>query len=324
MKWIELRQSFPICSWVDLPHACNISIWMASHSQHYLTYFCPPPALFLFGLRRIPHSWHISPDAMITHLSALTRLEIAYHLNLNSVNLAQNGKVDILLLQHELSSPLSLRLKFERGLSRYAEHLLHRIDTPRLDNLDIIFFNENVFNISHLSQFISRCIPKFQAPDEARVAFSDERITVTLSFPTPRYERLVLGILCDESAGQLSSLTQLCKSFLPAFAMVERLYICQYGYCWGQRWKHGIQHSHWLQLLRFFTDAKDLYVSREITIFIVRVLKKLVRERTTEVLPALQNIFFHKYEVLSGPTAIEDFICLRESSPDILLLFLVG
>ena len=56
---------------------------------------------------------------------------------------------------------------------------------------------------------------------------------------------------------------------------------------------------------------KDLYVSHEITTFIVRVLKKLVRERTTEVLPALQNIFFHKYEVLSGPTAIEDFIAAR-------------
>jgi hypothetical protein len=42
----------------------------------------------------------------------------------------------------------------------------------------------------------------------------------------------------------------------------------------------------------FFTDAKDFYVSREITIFIVCVLKKLVGERTTEVLPALQNLFF--------------------------------
>jgi hypothetical protein len=204
-------------------------------------------------------------------------------------------------------------LKFE-GINEYAEQLLNRIDTPQLDNLDMIFFNETVFNISHLSLFISRHVPKFQAPDEARVAFSDEHITVTLSFPAPGYERLVLGILCDESAGQLSSLTQLCRSFLPAFAMVERLYICQYGHSWPQRWKHGIQHSHWLQLLRFFADAKDLYVSREITIFIVRVLKKLVRERTTEVLPALQNLFFHKYEALSGPTAIEDFIAARKLS----------
>jgi hypothetical protein len=269
-------------------------------------------SLVSLELRRIPHSWHISPDAMVTLLSALTclrslTLEFEFRRS-RPERESRHSRPPIRTL-----IPALTRLKFE-GVNEYAEHILHRIDTPRLDNLDIIFFNETVFNISHLSRFISRCIPKFQTPDEARVAFSDAHITVTLSFPTPGYERLVLGILCDESAGQLSSLTQLCKSFLPAFAMVERLYICQYGYCWGQRWKHGIQHSHWLQLLRFFTDVKDLYVSREITIFIVRVLKKLVRERTTEVLPALQNLFFHKYEVLSGPAAIEDFIAARELS----------
>jgi len=263
-------------------------------------------------LRRIPHSWYISPDALVTHLSALTRLT-SLILEFEFCRSRPDRESRYSPPPIRTLIPALTRLKFE-GVNEYAEQLLNRIDTPRLDNLDVIFFNETVFNISHLSQFISRHIPKFQAPNEARVAFSDEHITVTLSFPTPGCERLVLGILCDESAGQLSSLTQLCRSFLPAFAMVERLYICQYGYCWRQRWKHGIQHSHWLQLLRFFTDAKDLYVSREITIFIVRVLKKLIRERTTEVLPALQNLFFHKYEVLSGPTAIEDFISARELS----------
>ena len=44
------------------------------------------------------------------------------------------------------------------------------------------------------------------------------------------------------------------------------------------------------------------------------VLKKLVGEKTTEVLPALQNLFFHKYVELLGPTAIEDFIAARELS----------
>jgi hypothetical protein len=268
--------------------------------------------LVFLELRRIPHSWDISPDVMVTHLSALTRLktltlEFEFRRSRPDRGSRHYPPPTRTLI------PALTRLKFE-GINEYAEDLVTRIDTPRLDNLDMTFFKETKFNISQLSQFISRRAPKFQAPDEARVAFSDHHITATLSFPAPGYERLVLGILCDESAGQLSSLTQLCRSFLPAFAMVERLYICQYGYSWRQRWKHGIQHSHWLQLLHFFIDAKDLYVSREITIFIVRVLKKLVGKRTTEVLPALQNLFFHKYEVLSGPTAIEDFIAARELS----------
>ena len=262
-------------------------------------------------LRRIPHSWYISPDVMVTHLSALTRLKL---LTLEFQFHRSRPDQDSHHSPPRTLIPALTLLKFE-GVNEYAEDLVTRIDTPQLEYLDITLFPETVFDISHLSQFISRHVPKFQAPPaETRVSFSDDHISTTLSFPAPGYGKLVLGILCDESAGQLSSLIQLCRPLLPTFAMVERLYLYQYGYCWRQRWKHGIQHSHWLELLHFFPGAKDLYVSSEITTYIVPVLKKLVGEKTTEVLPALQNLFFHKYVELLGPTAIEDFIAARELS----------
>jgi hypothetical protein len=244
--------------------------------------------LVSLNLRRISHSWYISPDAMVTHLSALTRLKsLTLEFEFRRSRPDQESRR---FPPTRTLIPALTWLKF-KGVNEYAEDLMARIDTPRLDYLNMTFFNETVFNISHLSQLISR-IPKFQAPDEARVAFSNNHITVTLSFPATGYERLVLGILCDESlAGQLSSITQLCRSFLPAFATVKRLYICQYGCCWGKRWTYRIQHSHWLQLLHFFTGAKDLYVSREITTYIVRVLKKLVGERTTSAKPECLLLF---------------------------------
>ena len=258
-------------------------------------------------LRFIPHSWDISPDAMVTQLSALTRLEslslgFESRPNRNSHHSPPTRRTLI---------PALTRMSFE-GANEYAEDLVTRIDTPRMKYLFITFFNETVFDISHLSQFISR-VPKFQTPpDNAYVAFSDDHVSATLIFPAPGHEMIVLGIWRDESAGQLLSLIQLCGSFLPALAMVERLYIHQYGDSW--RWAHGIQHSHWLQLLHFFTDTKDLYVSSEITVCIVPVLNSLVGERTTQVLPALQNLFFEVYDELSGPTAIKDFIAARELS----------
>jgi hypothetical protein len=123
-------------------------------------------------LRRIPHSWYISPDALVTHLSALTRLtslilEFEFRRSRPDRESRHSPPPTRTLV------PSLTRLKFE-GVNEYAEHLLNRIDTPQLDKLDIIFFNETVFDISHLSQFISRCVPKFLAPDEARVDFSDE------------------------------------------------------------------------------------------------------------------------------------------------------
>ena len=275
-------------------------------------------SLVSLELRRIHHSWYISPDAMVTPLSALTRLK----------SLILEFQVDFRRPHSDRESrhlpppptrtliPSLTRLKFE-GVNEYAEQLLSRFDTPRLDELDMIFFKESyytVFNVSHLSQFISRRTPKFQAPDEALVAFSDDLIKVTLSFPAPGH-KIVLGVLSEESpGGQLRSLTELCRSFLPAFAMVERLYIRQCGYRWPRRWKYGIKHTYWLQLLHLFTNAKDLYISRDITMFIAPTLNELIGERTTEVLPALQNLYFHKYGELTGLAAIEDFTAARELS----------
>jgi hypothetical protein len=262
-------------------------------------------------LRRIPPSWYIPPDAIVTHLSALTCLK---SLTLGfEYGQPHPDRESLSTPPTRTLVPALTRLTFD-GANEYAEDLVTRIDAPRLDKLDLALFNETILDISHLSQFISRHAPKFQAPDKATVAFSDDHIMVTLSFPAPGNETLTLGILCDESPGQLLSFIRLCRPLLPAFAMVERLYIRQYGFAWQQRWKRGIQHSFWLQLLQFFPDAKDLYISSEVTTYIVPVLKNLVGEWTTAVLPALQNIFFHEYEELSGPTNIEDFVAARELS----------
>ena len=253
-------------------------------------------------LRHIPHSWYISPDALVTLLSALTCLQ-SLTLEFDRSRRDQDS-------QHSPSPtriliPALTRLKLE-GVNEYEEDLMARIDAPQLDNLDITLFDKTGFDISHLFLFISR-MPKFQAPDEAHVDVYDGRIMVTLLFPTPGYERLVLGILHYESAGQILSLIQLCRPFLPDFAMVERLYICQSQDCRWRSWHHGIRRSHCLELLRCFTNVKDLYISGEITTFVIPALEKLNRERKTEVLPALQNLFFYLYKAV-----VEDFIAARE------------
>jgi hypothetical protein len=266
-------------------------------------------------LQCIPHSWYISPDAMVTHLSALPRLK-SLILGFESRQSHPDRESHHSPPPTRTLLPALTRLKFE-GVNEYAEDLVTRIDTPLLNDLDITFFNETVFDISHLSQFISRHVPKFQAPNKACVAFADDHITATLSFPAPKYETLVLGILGDESVGQLSSLIQLCRPFLSAFATVERLYICdEYVDRKRQRWERGIKRSHWLQLLHFFTDAKDLYISDGIATHVVPVLERLIGERATEVFPALRNVFFQEYRELSALTlaGIEDFIAEREFS----------
>jgi hypothetical protein len=156
----------------------------------------------------------------------------------------------------------------------------------------------------------------FQEADEAHVTFSSKDVEITFSSRTrtTRFGWFTLQILCDESVGQRSSLIQLCRWFSLSLAMVKWLYIRKHEDWELPRWPDEIQHSHWLQLLHFFTGVKYLYVSQKLSRCILPILQELVGERTMEVLPTLQNLFFYEYELLWGPTAIGDFIAARELS----------
>jgi hypothetical protein len=251
----------------------------------------------------LPHSYYISPDVMVTCLSALVCLK-SFTLEFESPQSRQDRESRHLPPPTRTLLPALTLLRF-KGVYEYAEDLMTRIDAPLLHRLHITFFNETVPKIPHLSQFINR-IPKFQAFDDASVAFSDDDVRVTLS------EGLVLGILWDEF-GQLSSLVRLCGSSLPTLAMVEQLYIHGEGSFRPFHWLKGIQHSCWLELLHLFTGARNLYLSEELAPCILPVLQQLVGESTTEVLPTLQNLFLYQQRRPVGE-GVENFVAAHQLS----------
>jgi hypothetical protein len=261
-------------------------------------------------LRDLPHSSYISPDTMVTCLSTLVRLKL-FTLEFESPQSRQGQESRHLPPPTPTLLPALTLLRF-KGSHEYAEDLMAQIYAPLLGRLLITSFNETVPNIPHVSQFINR-MPKFQDPDDARVTFSEDDVRITIR--TNGHERLVLGILWDESVGQLSSLARLCRSFLPTLAMVERLYIDDDETLRPSHWPQGIRHSHWLELLHLFTGAKNLYLSKDLTPRISPVLQQLVGERATEVLPALQNLFFNEYlQRRYVRDSIEMFVVGRELS----------
>ena len=88
--------------------------------------------------------------------------------------------------------------------------------------------------------------------------------------------------------------------------MVEHLYICD----WRPRWQDDIENSQWLEVLHPFATVKNLYISREFTAQIVSVLKVLVGETVTEVLPALRTLCLE--EPSPSKASIEQFIAARQ------------
>ena len=245
--------------------------------------------LVYLDLWEIPHSGYISPNAMVTCLSALTRLE-SLDISFESPRSCpdRRSRRPPPQIRTVLSSLTKLRF---RGVSESLEDLVARIDTPLLDKCQITFFHRLIFDVPQLAQFVSRT-PKFKTHNEARVFFSAWAVSAT--FSQTSNGALELAISCRQPDWQLSSLAQLCNSSLSQthIRTVEHLYI-RSGLP-RQRWQDDIESSQWLELLRPFTAVKGLYISREIVPRIAPAVQELVGVRVTEMLPGLQNLFLEE------------------------------
>ncbi|KAI0264790.1 hypothetical protein BGY98DRAFT_1103332 [Russula aff. rugulosa BPL654] len=241
-------------------------------------------------LCEISHSGYISPEAMASCFSVLTRLEILFL---------------------EFKSPESFPFRKDRppppltrtllpalavfqfyGVSEYLEDLVVRIDTPQLDKLKISLFHQFIPDTSQLVLFINR-LPKLKAHIEIHVHF---------------YESGRSGVYVKLGRFLIKDWESYMKS-----ATVEHLYICdEYDSSW--RDIQG-ESNRWLELLRPFTSVKSLYLSHVIVRCIVPALRELVGEKVAEVLPAMKTLFLPDFDLLgpaSVPEAIRSFVSGRQ------------
>ena len=241
-------------------------------------------------LLNIPHSGYISPDAMVTALTALTCLQFL-DIGFRSPRSHPDQASRLPPPPSRTVLPALTGILF-KGVCEYLDDLVARIDAPRLFNLHITLFNDVVFDAPQFIQFISRT-PTLKAAENAHVVFGDGKAIINSSSQTSRCE---VGISCRELDWQVSSLEQLCASHLPPLSTLEDLYIYERLYGRQPDWQDNIENTLWLDLLHRFTTVKNLYLSKEFTQRIVAALQELVGGRMTEVLPTLQNIFLEEVE----------------------------
>ena len=265
--------------------------------------------LVTLSLWSIPHSGYFSPDAMVTVLATLTSLD-SLILGFESPHSCPDPASRRPPPSTRSVIPVLTYFSF-KGVSEYLEDLVACIDTPRLNHFCITFFNDVVFDTPQLIRLISHT-PKSRALEKAHITFQDRGASLIFSSKTSGYWELHVIILCRGLDWQLSSLEQVCTSCSPVLSTLEDLYIYK---CTRMKlgWKGKIENRLWLDLLRSFSAAKDLYLSEEFTPRIAPVLQELAKGRTTEVLPALQNIFLEGLDS-SGPVeeGIVQFVSARQ------------
>jgi hypothetical protein len=195
------------------------------------------------------------------------------------------------------------------------DDLVAHIDAPRLNKLDITFFNDILFDTPQLIRFIC-CTPTLKPPEKALVFFGGRAATVYLSSLTSRNYLLCVGILCRNSDWQVSLVHQVCTSSLPPFSTLEDLYIDEDQFSPAHS-QDKIENALWLELLHPFGAVKNLYLSQKIAPRIVPALQELVGTRATGVLPTLQNIFLQRLEPWGFvQTGIQRFVATREVISD--------
>ena len=263
-------------------------------------------------LEWIPHSGYFPPEAIVTALSTLTGLT-TFWLRFNSpLSRPDPARQRPPPLTHSVLPSLAW-FSF-RGVSEYLEIVVAPIDAPRLNHLDIIFFNDIVFDTPQFAQFISRT-PMLKPLKEARITFEDNAAMVKLSTSQSySYDGLEVQISCRELDWQVSSMEQVCTSCVPSLPILEDLHIYENSR-WQQHWQDTIENAVWLELLHPFTFVKNLYLSEYVARRIVPALQELVGGRATEVLPTLQNIFLEKGQP-SGPVqeGIQLVVAVRQAA----------
>jgi hypothetical protein len=224
-------------------------------------------------------------------------------------------------------SALPVLREFEfRGASEYLDDLVAHIDAPQLNKLKITFFENIAFNAPQLIQFISRS-PISSVLEVADITLWDTATNLAFSSRTSRTSghgepgegKIILNISCGGVDQLASSMEQIFSSCLPPLvSMLEDLYI---NVVFLDSPPNQTENDRlWLEVLRLFTAVKNLYLPFEVSYYVSFALQDLVvKDRTTEVLPALQNIFWGPMELGTDPKLprrirgkIEEFIAARK------------
>ena len=237
----------------------------------------------------IPRSGYISPEVMVTCLSAMPRLK-SFRFLFDSPESFPNR-------ESRRHSPLArstlpaLRGLFFEGVDEYFEDLIARIDTPVMRELEITFFYRHFYDFSQLSQFIGR-VEVFKSPDSAHITLLNGVAEAVVGLPTGTNEpaRLSLGVSCNTLHQQLRYCVQVFSSSLLPFSNVESLSISSVGQLHQSQWRPTTDVFQWLDLLHPFSAVRSLDIDENSLTPVAYTLKEVAEERITEIFPDIRRL----------------------------------
>ncbi|KAI0249329.1 hypothetical protein BJV78DRAFT_1284086 [Lactifluus subvellereus] len=270
-------------------------------------------------LSKIPDTGYISPEAMITGLATLTRLqslviEFAYppsHPLLRSRRPPPRTRTRA-RTRSRVVLPALNGMAF-LGESEYLDGLVSGIHAPQLDRLSILFFNPLISDILQLSQFIGHA-GVLRSCNRAELGFCHYEVAIVLYQQDLYQEEWALNftVPCSGAERQVRSMAQISTSVRFSCPLLNSS--TSPGHYNVLESTRQVD-TQWLEIFRAFTAVRTLRISPSLHSFIIPVLQELAGGSATEVLPALDSLRLDTYP-RSGPDqqAIELFIAARRRS----------
>jgi hypothetical protein len=259
-------------------------------------------------LMKIPHTCYFSPEDLVTCLSALAHLK---HLFVDFRSPASRPNPSIARPgspSPERTTLHSLDALDFHGVSEYLEGFVARIDCPVLTTLRIQYFNQLIFEIPQVVQFISRVDGlKSLGGAIVQIATMDPSLFLVTRGRgrTPCYFR----IPCRQLDWRLLFLTQILHQLSALLCNVHELSI-SYS-VWPPEMK-DMDPTHWLELFQPLSQISKIYVDNEH--LTPDVIHALVSEDTAAgILPRLTELQLYGYRKSKiAMEAAERFVATRK------------
>ena len=268
-------------------------------------------SLVALHLVMVHPSTYFRPNTLIQWISLMPHLETLIIIFKSPI---PNRDVEMQLTHAPNIAPITLpnlhHISF-CGVSSYLEGLVHRITTPRLEKLQIEFFNQLSFSVPHLLQFIG-------AAENLRfgiavLTFSDKTVDAGVS---PHGElkvyTLTIRVICCHLDWQASSMAQISKSLSQMFFSVEYLILQHDVHNKSSEGNNEVDRIEWRKLLRSFSNVKTLRVEEGLFNDLSRCLELEDGELSFELLPELQELIYYGSSDTGG--AFTSFIDARRNA----------
>ena len=189
----------------------------------------------------------------------------------------------------------NLRHFWFQGSSAYLEAFVGRISAPRLQKLQILFFQELTFLIPHIVQFMNTTEDlRFS---DGKLQFFDEHVDVEV-YPREEPEdetemyAFHIRVHCWHLDWQVSSVARILDALGQRFSAVEHLTLEHEVHRRSSNEHNDVNRTEWRKLFKPFSNVKTLHIDNGLVKELSRCLQLENGEDLLELFPELQEVSY--------------------------------